>query len=402
MSEKTKYISRFSVPQRIEHWILLVSFTTLALTGLPQKYPTAGISEFLIAVLGGIELTRIIHRVAAVIFFLQSAYHLIVVGYKLYVLRQKATMLPGLKDVKDGIQATLHNLGFRKEGPRMGRYNFGEKLEYWAMIWGLILMGGTGLMLWNPIATTKLLPGQFIPAAKIAHGLEAVLAVLAILIWHFYNVHLKKWNWSIFNGKMSRQEMEEEHALELQELEEGEVVPPPAPAMKKKRTTIFAPIAGVLALVLAFGIFRFATFEESALTTVPPIGSAVPRFVRQTATTLPTKPPTPTALPTKPPEPTSATQPTAAPGGAGGLTWASGIGQLFADNCVACHGALGGLSVADYASVMKGGTSGVMIVPGNVDGSSLIKKMEGAHAKVFSSADLQKIKDWIKAGALEK
>jgi formate dehydrogenase gamma subunit len=391
---KQKFIERFSIFQRVEHWLLVASFTTLSITGIPQKYAEAGISDFIITILGGIESVRIIHRIAATIFILESVYHLIVLGYKLYVMRRKATMMPGIKDVTDMIESVLYNLGIRKNHPKMGRFNFAEKLEYLAMIWGLIMMGLTGFMLWNPIATARALPGQFIPAAKAAHGLEAVLAVLAILIWHFYGVHIKRLNKSMFNGKLSQEEMQEEHALELEELQSAKAQKVVSLDDRKKRLSIYAPIAAVVTIALVAVVVYFITLEQSALTltTIKPVDSGVARFVRQTPTALPTKLPTATAAPTA----------TGQPVAAGPLTWNTGIGTLFADNCAMCHGASGGLKLSTYADTMKGGTSGVIIKAGDPAGSSLITKMSGSHPKVFNAEDLAKVQAWIKAGALEK
>ena len=138
-------------------------------------------AAFMIDAMGGIEMVRIIHRTSAVLLIVGTIYHFVAVAYRLYVRRVAMTMLPGLQDVKDGLQALGHNVGLVKTAPRMGRYNFGEKVEYWAVIWGTVVMVLTGFMLWNPIATTSFLPGQFIPAAKAAHGGEALLAVLSII-----------------------------------------------------------------------------------------------------------------------------------------------------------------------------------------------------------------------------
>ena len=214
--------------------------------------------------------------------------------------------------------------------------------------------------------------------------------MLAILIWHFYSVHIKKWNSSMFNGKLSRHEMEEEHALELDDIDAGRTGPGVGAVEQKKRLTRFAPVAGVLAIVLIFGIYSILTFEDTALKTIPPVDANVAVYVRQTATALPTR------------APTAAGQPTQAPAAATVLTWASGIGQLFADNCSACHGSSGGLSVASYADLMKGGKDGPVIVTGDPTGSLLVTKMSGPHPKTFSADDLAKIVAWIKAGALEK
>ncbi|HZW02652.1 MAG TPA: cytochrome b/b6 domain-containing protein, partial [Anaerolineaceae bacterium] len=203
MSEHPESYNRFQIAQRIEHIVLILSFTILALTGLPQKYPLSPISQGIVGALGGIEAIRIIHRVAATIFVLESVYHLVYVGYMLFVKRRQASMVPTLDDGKDAIQSISYNLGLTKQEPKMPRFNFAEKMEYWAMLWGLLVMAVTGFMLWNPIATARILPGEFIPAAKVAHGGEAILAVLAIIIWHFYNVHIRTFNKSMFTGKLS-------------------------------------------------------------------------------------------------------------------------------------------------------------------------------------------------------
>ena len=216
---------RFSVLQRIEHIVLVVSFTTLGLTGLAQKFSSNEIAAAFIQLLGGIENVRIIHRVAATILALETIYHIILLAYKTYVRRTELGMLPGPKDVLDALDVLRYNLGLTKAHPKLPRYNFAEKAEYWAMLWGTAVMGLTGFILWNPIAAAKILPGQFIPAAKAAHGGEAVLAVLAILVWHFYNVHLKSFNKAMFTGKMTPHQMEEEHGEELERLAAGRDAP---------------------------------------------------------------------------------------------------------------------------------------------------------------------------------
>lgn len=386
MSEQQPTYNRFSIAQRIEHLILILSFTTLALTGIPQKFAQAGISEAIIALLGGITTVRIIHRVAATLFILEAIYHAFVIGYKLIVLRLEPSMIPGIKDVVDAFDFFLHNIGLKKEAPKMPRYNFGEKMEYWAMLWGLVLMGLTGFMLWNPIATTQILPGVFIPAAKVAHGWEAVLAVAAIVIWHFYNVHIKHWNWAMIKGRLTRSEMEEEHAGELVKIEQGEVRPTPPPEVIRKRSTIYLPIASVVSLGLMLVLFRFVTFEETAIKTIPPSESNGEIFSPQTPTPLPTAEPT-----------IASTLPAAA------TTWDAGIGALFQSKCTSCHGSMGGLSLSSYADALKGGKDGAVILPGDAAGSPLVVLQEkGDHPATFTSGELEIIKTWIDAGALEK
>ena len=260
---------RFSPAQRIEHIVLLVSFTLLALTGLPQKYAGTAIGEWAIRTFGGIEGIRVIHHTAAIVFVLLAVYDLIVLLYKIVVLHTELGMLPGIRDLTDVIGALRYNLGLSKERPALPRYSYEEKAEYWAMLWGTVVMALTGFMLWNPIMFTKFLPGELIPAAKAAHGAEALLAVLAIIVWHFYNVHLKAWNSSMWTGRLSEHQMAEEHGEELARIKNGQVRPAPAPAVRRQRMLMFAPIALVIAVASIGAIAWLTTAEKTAITTMP-------------------------------------------------------------------------------------------------------------------------------------
>lgn len=276
---------RFTLSQRIEHALLLSSFTILGLTGIPQKYSDTLWATWLIGAMGGIETVRIIHRWAAIVLMLETIYHGGVVTYKVFVSRVRMTMLPSWKDVTDALQSFGYNLGLVKEKPAMPRYNFGEKVEYWAVIWGTAVMVLTGFMLWNPIATTNFVPGQWIPAAKAAHGGEGLLAVLSIVTWHMYHVHVRVFNRSMFTGRISRHEMEEEHALELAEIEAGITDPPVEPQVLRRRQLIFYPVAVVISVTLLVALYFFVTFEETAITTIP--RQDVEIFVPATPTVLP-------------------------------------------------------------------------------------------------------------------
>ena len=269
-SNNGRTFPRFDVVQRIEHFFLLLSFTLLAITGLVQKYPETGISQAVIRGLGGIEITRSIHHASAIVLIVLSIFHFIHVGYRLYVLRREPGMLPTFKDVKDAIQAIAYNLGLSQERPKMGYYNFGEKIEYWAVVWGTVIMAITGYMLWNPIVVTRYLPGEVIPAAKMAHGFEAILAVLSILTWHVWHVHLKYFNRSIFTGRISYHEMEEEHGEALEKMLKGEQRPEPPVEEQWRRARVYVPIAGALILAFLLLTYRFFTLEQTAITTLPP------------------------------------------------------------------------------------------------------------------------------------
>lgn len=271
MSEQEQF-PRFRIGARIEHVVLLVSFTILCVTGLPQKYVETGIGTGMINLMGGIDTVRIIHRWSAFLLIAGSIYHLLTAFYRMYVKRERMRVLPDLKDVYDTRDTVLHNLGVKEEPPKMRKFNFGEKFEYWAVVWGTGVMIITGFMLLNPIATTSVLPGQIIPAALSAHGWEAVLAASAIIIWHLYNVLIKQINPSMWTGKLPRKQMEEEHALELERIEAGgdpwRKVEPRQYKHRRRIYIVVSVVFGIALLALTVWIF---TFEETAITTLPPV-----------------------------------------------------------------------------------------------------------------------------------
>lgn len=382
---KVKMYERFHWTQRIAHAILFTSFTLLALTGLPQKYPLSDWGQFLVKTFGGIETTRLIHHVCAVILMFLTIYHLLDIGYKILVRRVPLTMLPGVKDIRDALQAFGYNLGIVKERPQMGRYSFEEKMEYWALVWGIAIMGLTGFMMWNPIATTKILPGEIVPAAKAAHGGEALLAVAAIVIWHMYGVHIKRFNKSMFTGKMSEEEMLHEHPLELAEIKAGTNERPIDPITLRWRQTIYWPIAGVVAATMLFGVYAFIGLEKTALPAAPK-NDSVPIYLPQTPTPLPS----PTA--------TASVDNVA-------LTWEASIGPML-QKCILCHGTVQpqkGVSLITYADAMRGGESGPILVSGNAEESLLIQvQSQGNHPGQLSPEEIERLRQWIDAGAPEK
>ncbi len=378
--------NRFHWTQRIEHALLLTSFTMLGLTGLPQKFSTAGWAQGLIGFFGGIETTRLIHHVFAIMVMMLAVYHILDIGYQIFVRRTRLSMLPGIQDVKDAWQAFMYNLGFSKKRPQMGRYTFEEKAEYWALIWGIAIMGITGFMMWNPITTARFLPGEIIPASKAAHGGEALLAVMAIVVWHMYGVHLKRFNKAMFTGKQTENEMLHEHPLELADIKAGIAERPVDTKTLRKRKTIYYPVAGVLAAVMLFGIYGFIGGEKTAISTVLPISDSVPIYVPQTPTPIPTS--------------------DASPVPAGSLTWDASIGAIFQSRCSLCHGvnlSTNGLSFATYADAMRGASDGPVIVSGDPANSKLVAvQSAGGHPGQLNPDELSAVKNWITAGALEK
>ncbi len=386
--EKITY-TRFSLSQRIEHIVFLLSFSLLGFTGLIQKFSANQVSDSLIAILGGIDKVRLIHHYSAIVMMIVSGYHVLMLAYKVFVLRVSWSMLPVVEDIQHVIQDVSYYFGFRKHRGYYGRYNYAEKMEYLAVVWGTVIMAITGFMMWNPISTTRLLPGDFIPAAKAAHGAEAILAVLAIIIWHFYHVHVKHLNKSMLTGKLTRTEMLHEHPAELAQIEAREAGKRIPLKTLRRRQQVFFPAALVFTLAFSFGIIKFSTFEVTAITTVPQ-GETAQVYVPAT--------PTPRPSPTAPP--------TIVPGSeVGAMTWDGYFSGLFRNRCSTCHGFtnVGGLSLSTYQDALKGGNSGPAIVPGNPDQSALVEKQSmGSHPGQLTIDELNQVIAWIQAGAPEK
>jgi cytochrome b subunit of formate dehydrogenase/mono/diheme cytochrome c family protein len=393
--EKVQVVTRFVRLQRIEHIVLLLSFSMLVFTGLPQKFASAPLSQFIIDLFGGIESIRVVHRLSAIILMILSIYHVVALLYRLIVQRVPWTMMPVIEDLKHLWHDLLFYFGRRKHKAYYGRYNYAEKAEYLAVVWGTFIMIITGFMMWNPIATTNYLPGQFIPAAKAAHGGEAVLATLAIILWHFYHVHLRHFNKSMFIGRMTRHEMEEEHPAELALIDEGKDFQPPPPVVLRRRQKIFYPVAAVIVIVSGILLLGFITFEKTAIETVPPAitGEA---FVPYT--------PTPTLVPTATPVPTVTPTPGAGQPVAAGDSWDTTISAIFNAKCAACHinASMGELSLKTYEAALQGGKTGPGIVPNDPDASVIVQVQQaGGHAGQLSDAELAQVIAWIEAGAPE-
>jgi formate dehydrogenase subunit gamma len=222
IKSREKYFVRFSISQRVEHIVLVITFVALAFTGLAEKFYSAGWAEWFITNTGGIATVRLIHRAFGLVFIIGLIYHLGYLTYNIGVRHGRLTMLPSLKDVRDIIDSLRYSFGFRDKHLMFGRYDYRQKFEYWGILFGGTIMIVSGIMLVYPVWFTSFLPGQFIAAARVAHGNEAMLAVLTVAIWHLYDVIFKPGifpaDMSIFTGKISRKRMMEEHGLEYAEV----------------------------------------------------------------------------------------------------------------------------------------------------------------------------------------
>ena len=217
--QEHRFVVRMTRQQRWQHVTLLASFITLVITGFALKYPDTWFS----ALLGMSEKVRgITHRVAGVILIGVGAYHVVYIALTRDGRRLVTDFLPTPKDVFDVWNALLYYLGLRSEKPEFRRFTYAEKAEYWALVWGLVVMALTGIMLWAKISVGHLLARWWLDVATAIHFYEAVLATLAIVVWHFYQVFLDPdiypMNWAWWDGKMSFDHYREEHGLDSETL----------------------------------------------------------------------------------------------------------------------------------------------------------------------------------------
>jgi len=219
---------RFSLNERVQHILLFSSFIVLVLTGFPLKFPDSELLSTLLFFTGGVEGARILHRVAAVVMILDFLYHNLYIGRLIFQgkirLKDIFLLVPRPRDAVDLLRNMAYFLGLRKDRPRFDKFSYVEKFDYWAVYWGMFVMAGSGLILWFPEFFSRYVKLDIIRIAYIAHSDEALLAFLAITCWHMYNVHLNPRCFPMssvwYTGKLTREEMIEEHPLEYERLME--------------------------------------------------------------------------------------------------------------------------------------------------------------------------------------
>jgi formate dehydrogenase gamma subunit len=216
---ENRTIVRLTLNQRRQHWLLLTSFIVLVFSGFALQYP----DSWLVWLLGTNEaVRRTIHRIAAVVMLVTGTFHLLYLALTREGRQWVMDMLPRVKDFKDVVQNFGYYLGVRKLRPKIARFGYAEKAEYWAVVWGTIIMGLTGLMVWFKLAVFSFLARWWIDIALAIHFYEAMLATLAIIVWHFYHVifdpDVYPINFAFLDGRVSEELYKEEHELAYEQL----------------------------------------------------------------------------------------------------------------------------------------------------------------------------------------
>ena len=234
---------RMTLAERLQHVVLMICFVLLVLTGLPLLIDPSVWLHKIFSIENSFAWRGLIHRTAGTGLIILSIYHLFYVSCTRRGREIFRALMPVTKDITDVLEAFGHNLGFTRwlhrrgyfkdfldrhpywlftEPPQFGRYNFIEKLEYLSVWWGNFVMIISGFFLWAKNLSFRLFPIWVYDIFKLVHSYEAVLAFLAILIWHLYNVHLspevfpmsKVW----INGKITGYELRKQHPLEYREI----------------------------------------------------------------------------------------------------------------------------------------------------------------------------------------
>lgn len=213
-----RIVVRMSFNQRMQHLTLLVSFFLLVSTGFALKYPESWLGMLFL----GETLRGVLHRIAGVVLILVGIYHAWYVAATREGRKLAVDLLPEWKDVTDVKDALFYYLRLSPDKPQFKRFNYAEKMEYWALVWGTMVMAVTGVMIWAKVLFGNHLPRWVIDAATAVHFYEAILASLAILVWHFtmiiFDPEVYPMNWAWYDGRVSYDLYQAEHPLDVETL----------------------------------------------------------------------------------------------------------------------------------------------------------------------------------------
>jgi cytochrome b subunit of formate dehydrogenase len=257
------YVRRFSPVDVGLHAALMTSFLGLSLTGLPLLLSERPRAAVLARLMGGYGVTGTLHRGFALLMLATFGAHVARVLYRVYVRKETGllwgpdSLVPQPRDVTEMLGHFRWFLGLGPR-PRFGRFTYWEKFDYWAVFWGMGIIGGSGLLLWFPRFFSQVLPGWLFNVAFVIHGEEALLAMVFIFTVHFFNGHLRPEKFPmdtvIFTGRLPLAELRDERPAEYERmLRRGELpaaVAPAPPRQERRRGHVVGTIAVVLGLTM--------------------------------------------------------------------------------------------------------------------------------------------------------
>ncbi len=263
---ETVYVQRFNVFARVLHLTVIISFLTLALTGMALKFADEPWAGAIAGFFGSFRVLGILHRIGAVLTFGYFFFHFILIfqnwrksnkSFVGFIIDNTIGMVPNLQDVKE-IGQTIKWFVGKGPRPRYGRWTYWEKFDYFAVFWGVAVIGLTGLCLWFPTWVTQYIPGSWLNIATIIHSDEALLATGFIFTIHFFNTHIRPEKWPldrvIFTGSVTLEELKHERPREYEMLvREGrldDVIVDKPPTW----LVVFAYVFGFTALTIGMGL----------------------------------------------------------------------------------------------------------------------------------------------------
>lgn len=213
-----RYFVRLNYSERVQHTVFAVCFIVLVITGFMLKIPDSIVKSFGTAGEIVFSYRSILHRTAGTIMILVGVYHFYYLIFKRAGRRWLFDMLPRLKDLMDMRDNFLYYINLKEEPPEFDRFCYKHKFEYGALIAGTTIVSATGLILWSQSRWSKFI----VDIATLVHGMEAILACLAIMIWHLYEIHFRPHKSPLDNtwltGVISEEEMKEEYALQYKKI----------------------------------------------------------------------------------------------------------------------------------------------------------------------------------------
>ena len=254
------YVERWHLLHRLQHGTLALSMFGLLGTGLPIKYAYTAWAGEVFGLLGGFHNTLIIHKASALLLCLVTVWHVIyLAAARLKGGPARWEMMMNGKDLRDAVHHGAYLLGLRQQPPQYDRYTYLEKFEYLAIIWGLVVMGGSGMAVWFPEVAASWFPRWVLDGLRIVHSNEAFVAMLSLAFGHFFVAHFSP---LIFpsstvwlTGKISAAHLKEEHPLEYQRLVEAGKLPADAAPEHRHRLAGWRRAVGVAEMLIYSVIF---------------------------------------------------------------------------------------------------------------------------------------------------
>ena len=217
-------VIRMSFLFRVQHLLLTVLLTVLAVTGFALMYHENSLAQWIIRLEGGVHNRGIVHRIAAVLLMANLVYHVFYMLLSREGKSELGQLFIGKQDIDDFLQSLRYNLKMVNEYPRFGKYGYKEKFQYWGASAGIVLISLTGIMLWAEGFSMAFFPKVVLDLAIVIHGYQGLLAFAVLFLWHIYNVHLHPsvfpMNPSWITGKVSVEWLRQEHPLEYEKLKE--------------------------------------------------------------------------------------------------------------------------------------------------------------------------------------